>query len=126
MQRPSCVDQTGNGLLRLRPGEPYAAAGDAFHPQSPPPPLQEIPGCPPDMMLEALLLKGSGGLVTWARYPIERGRSPTALRNRLSGSLAEAFTCVEFVAVVFAERLRAQLTAVEPVRKLRRHSRPEL
>jgi len=33
---------------------------------------------------------------------------------------------VEFVAVVFAERLRALLTAVEPVRKLRRHSRPEL
>src|SRR5215471_3231921 len=30
---------------------------------------------------------------------------------------------VEFVAVAFAERLRALLTAVEPVRKLRRHSR---
>jgi len=33
---------------------------------------------------------------------------------------------VEFVAVVFAERLRALLTAVAFARKLRRRSRPEL
>jgi hypothetical protein len=49
-----------------------------------------------------------------------------APRTRSTRSRGLHLPGVEFVAVVFAERLRALLTAVEPVRKLRRHSRPEL
>jgi hypothetical protein len=51
---------------------------------------------------------------------------PTTRRLRRNFGRGLHLPGVGFVAVVFAERLRALLTAVAFARKLRRHSRPEL
>src|SRR6266436_8302661 len=78
-------------------------------------------------LLETVRLRSAPELAVGARRKLTAAhhQPPCGTSSRLFGRGLH-LPDVEFVAVVFAERLRALLTAVEPVRKLRRHSRPEL